>query len=62
MRRRRVLSILTLSLLSVVALAGLGMLLWWTVAIPGALIVGFVVLEPGATAAAGSHALLPAGS
>ncbi|TCC56444.1 hypothetical protein E0H73_32700 [Kribbella pittospori] len=44
MRRRRVLSILTLSLLSVTALAGLQMLLWWTVAIPGALIVGFVVL------------------
>lgn len=44
MRRRRVLSILTLSLLSVVALAGLQILLWWTVAIPGALIVGFVVL------------------
>jgi len=44
MRRRRVLSILTLSLLSVVALAGLEILLWWTVAIPGALIAGFVVL------------------
>ncbi|HEY4568504.1 MAG TPA: hypothetical protein VIH10_03540 [Kribbella sp.] len=44
MRRRRVLSILTLSLLSVTALAGLGILLWWTVAIPGALIVAFVVL------------------
>ncbi|WP_405061683.1 hypothetical protein OG474_08535 [Kribbella sp. NBC_01505] len=44
MRRRRVLSILTLSLLSVTALAGLGMLLWWTVAIPGSLIVGFVIL------------------
>ncbi|MEU4290125.1 hypothetical protein AB0E63_18045 [Kribbella sp. NPDC026596] len=44
MRRRRVLSILTLSLLSVVALAGLQMLLWWTVAIPGSLIVAFVVL------------------
>jgi hypothetical protein len=44
MRRRRVLSILTLSLLSVVALAGLAMLPWWSVAIPGALIVGFVVL------------------
>jgi hypothetical protein len=44
MRRRRVLSILTLSLLSVVALAGLEMLLWWTVAIPGGLIVAFVVL------------------
>ncbi len=44
MRRRRVLSILTLSLLSVTALAGLGMLLWWTVAIPGSLIVAFVVL------------------
>lgn len=44
MRRRRVLSILTLSLLSVTALAGLGILLWWAVAIPGALIVGFVVL------------------
>ncbi|MEU8223527.1 hypothetical protein [Kribbella sp. NPDC048915] len=44
MRRRRVLSILTLSLLSVVALAGLEILLWWTVAIPGALIVAFVIL------------------
>jgi hypothetical protein len=44
MRRRRVLSILTLSLLSVTALAGLEILLWWTVAIPGALIVAFVVL------------------
>ena len=44
MRRRRVLSILTLSLLSVVALAGLAMLQWWTVAIPGTLIAGFVVL------------------
>ncbi|MFC5266003.1 hypothetical protein ACFPJ1_28145 [Kribbella qitaiheensis] len=44
MRRRRVLSILTLSLLSVTALAGLGMLLWWTVAIPATLIVTFVVL------------------
>ncbi|WP_410785413.1 hypothetical protein [Kribbella sp. C-35] len=44
MRRRRVLSILTLSLLSVVALAGLAMLPWWTVAVPGTLIAGFVVL------------------
>ena len=44
MRRRRVLSILTLSLLSVTALAGLGILLWWTVAIPASLIVAFVVL------------------
>lgn len=44
MRRRRVLSILTLSLLSVVALAGLEILLWWTVAIPGGLIAAFVVL------------------
>ena len=44
MRRRRVLSILTLSLLSVTALAGLGILLWWTVAIPAGLIVAFVVL------------------
>jgi hypothetical protein len=44
MRRRRVLSILTLSLLSVTALAGLGILLWWSVAIPGSLIVAFVVL------------------
>jgi hypothetical protein len=44
MRRRRVLSILTLSLLSVTALAGLGILLWWTVAIPATLIVAFVVL------------------
>jgi hypothetical protein len=39
-----VLSILTLSLLSVTALAGLGMLMWWTVAIPATLIVAFVVL------------------
>ncbi|GAA1617944.1 hypothetical protein GCM10009789_84900 [Kribbella sancticallisti] len=44
MRRRRVLSILTLSLLSVTALAGLGILLWWTVAMPATLIVAFVVL------------------
>jgi hypothetical protein len=44
MRRRRVLSLLTLSLLSVTALAGLEILLWWTVAIPGSLIVAFVVL------------------
>jgi hypothetical protein len=44
MRRRRVLSILTLSLLSVVGLASLKILLWWTVAIPGALIVAFVVV------------------
>ncbi|MFI5697572.1 hypothetical protein ACIA58_37290 [Kribbella sp. NPDC051586] len=44
MRRRRVLSILTLSLLSVVALAGLAMVPWWSVAIPGASILGFVVL------------------
>ncbi|TCO48463.1 hypothetical protein EV646_104283 [Kribbella antiqua] len=44
MRRRRVLSILTLSLLSVTALAGLGILLWWTVSIPAGLIVAFVVL------------------
>ncbi|HZX05576.1 hypothetical protein [Kribbella sp.] len=44
MRRRRVLSILTLSLLSVVALAGLAILPWWTVAMPGAMIAGFVVL------------------
>ncbi|GAA3148586.1 hypothetical protein JOF29_001147 [Kribbella aluminosa] len=44
MRRRRVLSILTLSLLSVVALAGLSILPWWTVAVPGAMIAGFVVL------------------
>jgi hypothetical protein len=44
MRRRRVLSILTLSLLSVTALAGLEILLWWTVAVPATLIVAFVVL------------------
>jgi hypothetical protein len=44
MRRRRVLSILTLSLLSVVALAGLAMLPWWSVAVPATLIAGFVVL------------------
>jgi hypothetical protein len=44
MRRRRVLSILTLSLLSMTALAGLGMLLWWSVSIPAGLIVAFVVL------------------
>jgi type II secretory pathway pseudopilin PulG len=44
MRRRRVLSILTLSLLSVTALASFGMLSWWTVAVPATLIVTFVVL------------------
>ncbi|GAA1549998.1 divisome protein SepX/GlpR [Kribbella lupini] len=44
MRRRRVLSILTLSLLSMTALAGLGILLWWSVSIPAGLIVAFVVL------------------
>ncbi|MDX2970141.1 hypothetical protein PWY87_21305 [Kribbella solani] len=44
MRRRRVLSILTLSLLSVVALAGLAIVPWWSVAVPGAMIGGFVVL------------------
>ncbi|MFF0264647.1 hypothetical protein [Kribbella sp. NPDC004536] len=44
MRRRRVLSILTLSLLSVVALAGLAIVPWWSVAVPAAMIAGFVVL------------------
>ncbi|WP_433008971.1 divisome protein SepX/GlpR [Kribbella sp. CA-294648] len=44
MRRRRVLSILTLSLLSVTAFAGLGMLAWWTLAVPATLIATFVVL------------------
>ncbi|MGZ0151298.1 divisome protein SepX/GlpR [Kribbella sp. WER1] len=44
MRRRRVLSILTLSLLSVVGLAGLAIVPWWSVAVPGATIGGFVVL------------------
>ncbi len=44
MRRRRVLSILTLSLLSMTALAGLKILLWWSVSIPAGLIVAFVVL------------------
>ncbi|MEV8375164.1 hypothetical protein AB0P21_20685 [Kribbella sp. NPDC056861] len=44
MRRRRVLSILTLSLLTVVALASFQMLAWWTLAVPTSLIVSFVVL------------------
>jgi hypothetical protein len=44
MRRRRVLSILTLSLLSMTALAGLKILLWWSVSIPAGVIVAFVVL------------------
>ena len=44
MRRRRVLSILTLSLLSMTALAGLKILLWWSVSIPAGLIAAFVVL------------------
>ncbi|ADB34767.1 hypothetical protein Kfla_5762 [Kribbella flavida DSM 17836] len=44
MRRRRVLSILTLSLLSMTALSGLGILLWWSLSIPAALIVAFIVL------------------
>lgn len=43
MRRRRVLSILTLSLLSVTALASFAMLPWWSLAIPATLIVAFVV-------------------
>jgi hypothetical protein len=44
MRRRRVLSVLTLSLASVGALAAFAMLPVWTPAIPGALIVLFLVL------------------
>lgn len=44
MRRRRVLSILTLSLLTVTALASFQMVAWWTLAVPATLIVGFVVL------------------
>ncbi|WBQ06722.1 divisome protein SepX/GlpR [Kribbella sp. CA-293567] len=44
MRRRRVLSILTLSLLTVVALASFQMLSWWSVTVPTTLIVAFVVL------------------
>ncbi|NEA37278.1 hypothetical protein [Streptomyces sp. SID13031] len=44
MRRRRVLSILTLSLLTVTALASFQMVGWWTLAVPATLIVGFVVL------------------
>ncbi len=44
MRRRRVLSVLTLSLASVGALAGFAMLPLWTPAIPGGLIVAFLVL------------------
>jgi hypothetical protein len=44
MRRRRVLSILTLSLLSVTVLASFQMLAWWTLSVPATLIVGFVVL------------------
>ncbi len=45
MRRRRVLSVLTLSLLSVGVLAGFAMLPVWTPAIPGGLIVVFLVLS-----------------
>jgi hypothetical protein len=44
MRRRRVLSILTLSLFTVTALASFSMVGWWTLAVPATLIVGFVVL------------------
>lgn len=44
MRRRRVLSILTLSLLTVTALASFQMLAWWTLSLPTALIAAFVVL------------------
>jgi hypothetical protein len=43
MRRRRVLSILTLSLLSVGALAAFAILPVWTPAIPGLLVVAFLV-------------------
>ena len=42
MRRRRVLSILTLSLLSVTVLAGFAMLPWWSLSIPGGLMLLFV--------------------
>jgi hypothetical protein len=43
MRRRRVLSILTLSLLSITALASLAMVPWWLLAIPAVLIVAFIM-------------------
>lgn len=43
MRRRRVLSILTLSTLSVTALASFAMLPWWSLTIPVTLIFAFVV-------------------
>lgn len=44
MRRRRVLSILTLSLLTVTALSSFAMLPWWSLAIPAVLIVTFIVM------------------
>lgn len=44
MRRRRVLSMLTLSLLSVTALASFAIVPWWSVAIPGGLILLFLVV------------------
>jgi hypothetical protein len=45
MRRRRVFSMLTLSLLSVAALAAFEILLWWSVAVPGGLSLVFLVVS-----------------
>ncbi|MFC0627856.1 divisome protein SepX/GlpR [Kribbella deserti] len=42
MRRRRVLSMLTLSLLSLTALASFAIVPWWSLGVPGGLIVLFV--------------------
>jgi hypothetical protein len=44
MRRRRVLSMLTLSLLSLTALASFAIVQWWSLGIPGGLILLFLVV------------------
>lgn len=44
MRRRRVLSMLTLSLLSLTALASFAIVPWWSLGVPGGLIVLFAVV------------------
>ncbi|WP_328991291.1 hypothetical protein OG394_34045 [Kribbella sp. NBC_01245] len=44
MRRRRVLSMLTLSLLSLTALASFAMVPWWSLGVPGGLILLFAVV------------------
>ncbi|MBV9831460.1 MAG: hypothetical protein JOZ82_07665, partial [Marmoricola sp.] len=43
-RRRRVLAVLLVALVAVAALAGLAYLPWWSVAVPGVLVLAFLVV------------------